>query len=96
MQKRVASKESEKKMEEIENEIYRLREQNKADARHYAVIKEIEAELAQLTPQYLQKLAIESLSNNTKIYFGNSIPSYLTENIGDLQKSLDIVTNKKN
>ena len=46
MQKKVANKESEKKMEEIENEIYRLREQNKADATHYSIMKQIEAELA--------------------------------------------------
>ena len=44
MQKKVASKEAEKKMEEIENEIYRLRENGRADARHYAVMKQIEAE----------------------------------------------------
>lgn len=37
-------------MESIENEIYTLREMGRADARHYAVMKEIEAELAQLTP----------------------------------------------
>jgi len=33
-------------MEAIENEIYRLRENGKADAQHYAVMKQIEAELA--------------------------------------------------
>jgi len=31
-------------MEAIENEIYRLRENGKADARHYAIMKQIEAE----------------------------------------------------
>lgn len=46
MQKKVASKEAEKEMEAIENEIYRLRENGKADAQHYAVMKQIEAELA--------------------------------------------------
>ncbi len=79
-------------MEAIENEIYRLRENGRADARHYAIMKQIEAEQAQLTPAFLQKLAIESLMNNTKLYFGNSIPSYLSENLGELQKSLDSVT----
>ena len=43
MQKKVASKEAEKQMEEIENEIYRLREENKADAKHYGTMKQIEA-----------------------------------------------------
>jgi len=40
-------------------------------------MKMIEAEQAQLTPQYLQKLAIESISNNTKLYFGESIPKFI-------------------
>ena len=71
-------------MEAIENEIYRLRENGKADAQHYAIMKQIEAEQAQLTPAFLHKLAIESLMNNTKLYFGNSIPSYLSENLGSL------------
>ena len=79
-------------MEAIENEIYRLRENGKADAHHYAIMKQIEAEQAQLTPAFLHKLAIESLMTNTKLYFGSSIPSYLSENLGDLQKSLDTLT----
>lgn len=40
-------------MEGIENEIYKLREINKADAKHYGIMKQIEAEQAQLTPEYL-------------------------------------------
>lgn len=79
-------------MELIENEIYALREAGKADARHYAVMKEINAEQAQLTPQYLQKLAIESFKQNTKLYFGSSIPTFLNENIADLQKNLEIIS----
>ena len=75
-------------MEEIENEIFRLRENGKADARHYSVMKTIEAEQAQLSPAYLQKLAIEAMTNNTKLYFGNSIPSFLSENFGEINKSL--------
>ena len=39
MKKKVASKESKRKMEEIENEMYRLRENGKADAQHYAIMK---------------------------------------------------------
>ena len=89
MAKRVKEKESERQMEEIENEIYRLRENGKADARHYSIMKQIEAEQAQLTPAFLQRLAIEAMTTNTKLYFGNSIPSFITENITDLQKILD-------
>jgi len=79
MEKRVASKESKKKMESIENEIYSLREIGRADARHYAVMKEIEAELAQLTPQYLKKLAIGAFTTNTKFYIGDAIPTFFSD-----------------
>lgn len=75
-------------MEAIENEIYRLRENGKADASYYAIMKQIEAEQAQLTPAYLQRLAIEAMTANTKMYFGNSIPSFIQENITDLNKML--------
>lgn len=92
MEKRVLAKESDRQMEEIENRIYSDRETSKADAHHYAVMKTIEAEQAQLTPQYLQKIAIESFSNNTKVYFGESIPTYLADNIHKLQPVLDHMT----
>lgn len=71
-------------MEDIENSIYIDREKSKADANHYSLMKMIEAEQKQLTQQYLQKLAIQSLTNNTKLYFGESIPSFILENIGGL------------
>ena len=82
MEKQVHAKEALKQMEEIENEIYRNREMAKADAHHYKIMKMIESEQAQLTPQYLQKLAIESFTNNTKLYFGESIPKFISDNIG--------------
>ena len=68
-------------MEDIENQIFTDKEKAKADAGHYSLMKMIEAEQAQLTPQYLQKLAIQAMTNNTKLYFGPSIPTFITENI---------------
>jgi len=50
MEKQVHAKEAMKRMEEIENDIYLLREQSKADAHHYKIMKMIEAEQKQLTP----------------------------------------------
>ncbi len=70
-------------MEDIENQIYTDKEKARADAGHYSLMKMIEAEQAQLSPQYLQKLAIQAMTNNTKLYFGPSIPSFLIENVGD-------------
>ena len=77
MNKQILAKESLKKMEEIENQIYIEREKSKADAHFYKISKMIEAEQKQLTPEYLKRLAIESIANNTKIYFGESIPKFI-------------------
>ena len=76
-------------MEEIENTIYMEREKSKADAHFYKISKMIEAEYKQLTPEYLKKIAIESFTNNTKIYFGESIPKFLVDNVEKVLSSAD-------
>ena len=81
MDKQIMAKESLKRMEEIENEIFIKREMSKADAHYYKVSKMIEAEQKQLTPEFLKKLAIESFATNTKLYFGESIPKFIIENV---------------
>lgn len=73
-------------MEDIENSIYLEKEKARADANHYSLMKTIEAEQTQLSQEYLQKLAIQSLTQNTKLYFGESIPSFILENITELNK----------
>jgi len=40
--------------------------------------KEIEANQRKLSQEYLRYTAIKSLINNTQLYFGDSIPKYLT------------------
>jgi regulator of protease activity HflC (stomatin/prohibitin superfamily) len=81
MDKQIIARESKRKMEDIENTIYIDKEKARADAHYYKVSKMIEAEQKQLTPEYLKKLAIESISNNTKLYFGESIPKFIMENV---------------
>ena len=81
LKKQLASKEADKRIAEIENQIYFATEQSKADANHYSLMKMIEAEQAQLTDQYLQKLSIEAMTHNTKLYFGSSIPNFISENV---------------
>lgn len=49
----------------------------RADANHYKLMKMIEAEQKQLSKEYLQKLTIEAMTNNTKLYFGSSIPNFI-------------------
>ena len=51
------------------------------DAEHYKITKEIDANNKKLTPEYLKYISILSVTNNTKFYFGESIPKYITTNI---------------
>ena len=81
-------------MEEIENQIYIEREKSKADAHYYKVSRMIEAEQKQLSPEFLKKLAIESFTNNTKIYFGESIPKFLIDNVDRILNDSTFGTNK--
>ncbi|CDW91496.1 spfh band 7 phb domain-containing membrane-associated protein [Stylonychia lemnae] len=86
MEKNILQKESLKTIEAIENSIYLEKERSKADAHYYKISRMIEAEQKQLSTEYLKKLAIESFSNNTKIYFGPSIPQLLVENVDEFLK----------
>ena len=70
--------ENKQKLEQIENDIFREREMANADAQYYSIMKTIEAEQKQLSPEYLQKLAIDSFAKNEKLYYGKSIPQFLT------------------
>lgn len=47
--RKLQKKESQKKMEDIENAIYTEKEKARADANHYSLMKTIEAEQTQLT-----------------------------------------------
>jgi len=95
-ERKLQKKEAERQMEDIENSIFIEKEKSKADANHYSLMKTIEAEQTQLTQQYLQKLAIQSLTQNTKLYFGESIPSFITENISGLpHNNVDGVPDQK-
>lgn len=96
-ERKLKKKEAERHMEDIENSIYLEKEKSKADANHYSLMKSIEAEQTQLTQQYLQKLAIQSLSQNTKLYFGESIPQFINDNISGLpHNAVDGVKKPKN
>lgn len=39
-----------------------------------------------MSPEYLKKLAIEAFTNNTKFYFGESIPKFFFENVESMLK----------
>lgn len=79
-EKEVHEQESKMKIEEIQNTMSFNRVKMEADSSYYKEIKEIEANEKRLTENYLKYLWLQSLSNNTKIYFGDSIPKMMSFN----------------
>ena len=78
--KEINEQESKKKIQEIENSIYFEKQKIVTDAEFYKITREIEANNKKLTPEYLKFIALKSISNNTKFYFGDSIPKYINTN----------------
>ncbi|GAB4840115.1 hypothetical protein Ancab_020874 [Ancistrocladus abbreviatus] len=85
MEQKLMEKDSARRQELIENEMYLARERSLADANFYRVMKEAEANRLKLTPEYLNLKFIESIANNTKIYFGNKLPNMVLDQrlVGD-------------
>lgn len=89
MEKLIAEKEAKKKVALIENEIELSRKNTATDAKFYKEMKEIEANNKRLTPEFLEYSLIQSITNNTKLYFGESIPKYIGENVDILKGQID-------
>ena len=85
MEKIIQEKEAQKRIALIQNEIELAQKKAETDAKYYKEVKEIEANEKKLTPQYLKYSLIQGLTNNVKLYFGESIPKY----IGESMKLLD-------
>ncbi|CAM8951779.1 unnamed protein product [Rhodiola kirilowii] len=77
MEQKLMEKESARKSQEIENLMYMDRHRSLADANFYRVMKEAEANKLMLTPAYLELKFIEAIANNTKIFFGEKVPSMI-------------------
>ncbi|XP_049934800.1 uncharacterized protein LOC116257792 isoform X2 [Nymphaea colorata] len=75
MEQKLMEKDSLKRQEQIENEIYIDRQKSLADADYYRMLKEAEGNKLKLTPQYLELRFIEAIANNSKVFFGDRIPS---------------------
>ncbi|KAJ1393930.1 Erlin1/2 [Sesbania bispinosa] len=79
MEQKLLEKDSARRQEEIENEMYLAREKSLADADFYRVIREAEANRLKLTPEFLQLKFIEAIANNTKIFFGDKVPNMVLD-----------------
>jgi len=75
VQKNLLDKESQKKLAQIENEILKAREQNKADVENYKKTKESEANAKLFTKEYVQLEMAKAMTTNTKMFFsGDNSP----------------------
>lgn len=95
MERMIAEKEANKKVALIENEMELAKKKAETDAKYYKEIKEIEANTKKLTPEYLKYTLIQGITNNTKLYFGESIPKYIGDNMKILSE-LDTLPTKSN
>ncbi|CAF1345484.1 unnamed protein product [Rotaria magnacalcarata] len=80
-EQKISGKEAEKRIAEIEAEMHLARERSLADANKYKTATEAESNKAKLTPEYLQWSMYQALAQNTKVYFGNSIPNIFTTDV---------------
>ncbi|KAL6598212.1 hypothetical protein ACP70R_046377 [Stipagrostis hirtigluma subsp. patula] len=79
MEQKLMEKDSSKRQQQIDNEIFLAREKALADASYYRVLKEAEANKLKLTPEFLELRFIESIANNSKIFFGEKIPNMIMD-----------------
>lgn len=88
-EQKIQGKESEKHIAEIEAEMHLARERALADASKYRSDTEAESNKKKLTPEYLQWSMYQALAQNTKVYFGDSIPNIFHDALLKTQKVSD-------
>lgn len=79
IEQQIAEKEGLKALELLQNEIHLAKEKAKSEALQFAVETEAEAWAKKLTPEFLKYTLYSSMANNTKIYFGESIPAIMQQ-----------------
>ncbi len=79
MDKELMQEKTKKDISAIQDETHQARERAFADAVYYKQTKEAESNKALLSAEYLEYMHILALSNNTKVYFGEKIPSLLMD-----------------
>ena len=77
-EQKILGKESERRMAEIDAEMHLAREKALADANKYRNDQEAESNKLKLSPAFLQWSMYQALAQNTKIFFGDSIPKMFT------------------
>lgn len=71
---KIMEKESLQRMAAIEDEMHLAREKSRSDADFYQMAKQAEANKLLLSKEYLELEKYKSLSQNSKVYYGQDIP----------------------
>lgn len=95
MEQQITEKESQKKIQEIEDEMSLSRSKASADAQYYAITKLADANQHKLTQEFLMSQWITSIANNTKIYFGPSVSGMLADFQENLKEFLSASPQRK-
>jgi regulator of protease activity HflC (stomatin/prohibitin superfamily) len=72
-------KQTEQTLAEIANDMHAAKEKADADAAFYRVSREAEANKLLHTPELLQLEAVRALANNTKVFWGERLPTMYAE-----------------
>lgn len=75
VERELLEKEGQRKLAEVANQMLLDKEKALADAEFYKKQSEAKSMEKLLTPEYLQYTLFQALANNTKIYFGEKIPT---------------------
>ena len=73
--RQLAEKESAQRVESIDNDMHLARLKARSDAEFYAATREAEANRARITPEFIQLEAVRAIANQTKVFFGEKLPS---------------------
>lgn len=75
LERELKMKQNEQKMEAIQDAMATARSKAAADAELYRASKEAEANKLRLTKEVLQLEAVRAIANNTKVFWGEKLPS---------------------
>lgn len=73
-EQKIMEKESLQRISQIEDEMHLAREKAQTDAEFYKMQQQAEVNKVLFTREYIELRKYDSLSKNTKVYFGKDIP----------------------
>ncbi|CAI5446966.1 unnamed protein product [Caenorhabditis angaria] len=82
----ISEKETQKLLNQLEAESHLESEKAKSDAKFYEMQRKAEANKLLLTPEFLELERIRSISENSKIYFGEKLPQTFILPQGNTEK----------